>query len=113
MGRSWIEQSDHDREVLRIAENYKANGYNVWADVASWTKKPVKVNGKIPDVITTKEFQQRTREGNIFTATKKDIVEVETAGSKNDPHAKEQAEAFKKAEREEQNTKFILRIIGE
>lgn len=109
MGRSRREESDHNKEVLRLAKHYSKEGFDVKADLVGWPS-PKKINGRKPDIIATKEFSQRTKEGNIFPRVKKIIIEVETVGSVNDPHAKSQAIAFRKAEREEADTEFILKI---
>lgn len=110
MVRSKKEQSDHNEEVLRLAKFYKQKKFDVQADLEGWTR-PVLVNHRRPDIIATKVSLRRTREGNIFPEIKKIIIEVETAESVKGDRAKSQAIAFKKAEREEPNTKFYLKQV--
>lgn len=97
MSRAHQEQSAHDRKVSNLAWSYNGNGYDVSADVSGYPQ-PALVFGKRPDLIVEK-WGQRT------------IIEVETASTKNSKQAREQAEAFARAEREWANTSFLLEVI--
>jgi len=81
MARSTKGQSQHDREVRRIAKDYQQKGYDVEADIRGW-KQPSTIEGVRPDVIA--------RKGSHETA-----VEVETRESVGSKRDEKQKEAFK------------------
>lgn len=106
MKRSAENQSAHDAKILSEARRYAANGYIVRADVDGYPD-PVYINGRLPDLIAVKE---RSLTVGGQPSRERIIIEVETEDSQNDPHAKEQAEAFNKAVQDGEYTDFKVVI---
>lgn len=87
-------QSEHDREVKRLAKSYEERNYEVDADISGY-KKPKSFGGYRPDIIVRKSGHET-------------IVEVETTETKGSPHAKAQESAFKKARNRKPTRHFRL-----
>jgi len=88
-------QKKHDKAVLRSAEWYENQGYNVKADLPKW-EKPKKIGGFIPDLIARKG--------------KKEIIkEIETPDT--NEKDQEQHEAFKEYAERKRTRVFKKKIV--
>ena len=96
MARSRSSQTKHDAEVRRIAKDLQRKGYNVKADVSGF-KKPDTVRGYRPDVVAKKGRERK-------------IVEVETPDSVGSARGRAKEEAFRKAAKNSDKTKFERRV---
>ena len=88
-------QKQHDEAVLRSAQWYENQGYNVKADLPKW-EKPKKIGGFIPDLIARKGKKEIIKEFETEDTNKKD---------------QEQQEAFKKYAEKQKGRKFKKKII--
>ncbi len=88
-------QKQHDQAVLRSAEWYKSQGYNVKADLPNW-EKPKTIGGFIPDLIAKK-------------GQKEIIGEVET--KETNKQDKDQQTAFKEYAERKKMREFKKKII--
>lgn len=87
--RTTSNQTKHDKEVKRIADDYKDREYTVQADLKDYPL-PESIGGYRPDV--------RAQLKNIEYEV---AVEVETTDSLDSDHAKKQDAAFKKWQSQE------------
>ena len=92
MSRNSKTQSQHDREVTRIAKSLEKKGFNVAADVAGY-QKPETVRGFRPDVFATKGKEKK-------------IVEVETPDSVDSDRDQKQQAAFRARAKASPTTTF-------
>lgn len=87
-------QSKHDQKVKEIADAYKSESYEVYADIKGYGQ-PHKRNGYIPDVVAKKNGKEI-------------IIEVETSDSiKTD---KEQQNAFRRYANARSNVTFKIEM---
>ncbi len=98
MARSKKSQSKHDTEVRRIAEDLKAQGYRVDADLKGFPK-PDTISGVRPDILAKKGKQKK-------------IIEVETPDSVDNARDKKQQQTFRQAASRSQNTTFRRKTTG-
>ncbi|HEC87673.1 MAG TPA: hypothetical protein ENI49_07430 [Thermoplasmatales archaeon] len=85
----------HNRMVARIAEMYRARGYEVWADIPGYPQRPWSIYGYIPDVIAKKR-------GHIT------VIEVETIDTLYSRHDIQQRNAFKRWAKQKKTRHFRL-----
>ena len=95
--RKPINQSKHDRTVMKIARDYEDKGYEVKADVSGFSK-PGTIGGYRPDITAKK--------GSHLT-----IVEVETTDSVSCIRDLKQKQAFSRAAKSSNTKHFRRKII--
>ena len=108
--RTAKEQTRHNQTISSVAKHYSAKGWAVKADHIEWPCRPELINGHIPDLIITRTQTRRAFRGQSVT-TETEIVEVETEGTANDPHALAQDAAFLKAEKENDDITYRRIVI--
>jgi len=96
MVRSRAFQTRHDRQVQIEANRYSRSGYEVWADIPSWSQ-PDTIGGYRPDVIAVKD-------SNVT------VIEVETEDSVNSARDIAQQQAFR-AWTSRKSTRHFRRIV--
>lgn len=98
MSRSEKGQAEHDREVRRVAIEYKRKGYEVEADLPNWEQ---------PDTIKSVKPDLRVRKKGHET-----LIEVETPESEESKRDEKQKKIFKQwSEKSEQ--RHFRRIVTE
>ena len=95
--RTKTSQTKHDTEVKRIAQDLKAKGYDVDADIRGFSQ-PDTIGGYRPDVVGTKGKQKK-------------IVEVETTDSVGSARDQKQQQAFQNAANRSKNTSFERKVV--
>jgi len=95
--RTKTSQTKHDAEVRRVAQDLKAKGYDVQADVSGFSQ-PGTIGGYRPDVVGTKGKERK-------------IVEVETTDSVGSTRDQKQQQAFQNAANRSKNTSFSRKVV--
>lgn len=95
--RSRQQQSRHDAEVARIANQFERQGYDVKADIKGYPR-PDTLGGYRPDVVAKRGIER-------------EIVEVETPGSVDSTRDKNQQEAFQRAANRSKSTEFSRKVV--
>lgn len=98
--RTTSNQTKHDKEVKRIADDYKDKEYTVQADLKDYPL-PELIGGYCPDV--------RAQLKNVGYEV---VVEVETTDSVDSDHAKKQDAAFKKWQSQDPSNRTYRRTIA-
>lgn len=99
MPKNKSSSSKHDQRVKQETNKLKRDGWNVKADLPGMeSPNPIGKDGRIPDIVATKQGHTR-------------IVEVETPSSvKSD---KDQQETFRRHAAQKNNTKFEVIVTDE
>lgn len=97
MARTKKSQTEHNKKVQQLAENFEEKGYKVKADLPGY-KKPPTIGGYRPDVFAEK-------------GKSKTVVEVETPGSVDTARDRGQQQAFKKWA-SQSKTKHFKKVIS-
>lgn len=95
--RNQTSQSKHDREVKRLANDYKNKGYDVDADISGYSKPPT-VGGLRPDI--------KAKKGGHET-----IVEVETPDSVDSTRDMQQHGAFQRWARRDPKRHYKRQVM--
>jgi len=91
-------ETPHDKEVRRLAEMHRANGWNVKADVSGYQRPKTigQVQPRIPDIVATKRGATR-------------VIEVEDSrGMRRD---KAQHATFRRHAAQKSRTTFLLQCF--
>ena len=94
--RTKTSQTKHDTEVKRLAQDLKAKGYDVDADIRGFPQPDTR--GYRPDVVGTKGKQKK-------------IIEVETIDSVGSARDQKQQQAFQNAANRSKNTSFERKVV--